>query len=402
MTAGHLEDTRISGGRRLDTPCIPHCAMLYLIEMAPLHIFYESFPVKSPKEREMIGVEGRSPMRIRLMSYNVQDFFLNLDFPVTKDLLRQLNEAEWQLLAAPGEKLKPLAKLLEIASIIEREDPDIIGFNEIGGRTALDLFNKLFLNERYEVFQIPSPSERGIENGFLVRAARSFLVSLLTHQNHRLSFRYPHEVDPVGYSVTALLATYLNLGDPNDRRLSRDMPALVLSSNSGRFLLAIQLVHLKSAYDPHGIDLGGAVRRAAEVDALLEIRQQLHATYAVPVVIMGDFNGQASRLATDPEFRVIYQQTDLEDVLELLQLPRHERITQLSFFAREVHAKQLDYIFLPKILQPSLITQETYVYRYTSGPEQEEILLPFNFQDRALLPSDHYPVLCTFEISDTQ
>ncbi len=57
------------------------------------------------------------------------------------------------------------------------------------------------------------------------------------------------------------------------------------------------VVEAKSGFDPDGIDLKGQVRRRAELRALVEAHARLQSELGplVPVVVAGDFNGNASR-----------------------------------------------------------------------------------------------------------
>ena len=160
------------------------------------------------------------------------------------------------------------------------------------------------------------------------------------------------------------------------------------------------LAHLKSGYDPQGFDPGGQKRRAAEVKALIAIYQQLKAEQSNdhPVIVAGDLNGNALRDHTWVEFLPLYKATDLEDALFLAGIPRYERHTHMTFCGRTASAKQLDYIFLGLSLHQRLVPEETYVYRYVYDEDGSEMLAPFSFRDRDLLPSDHYPVVCVVEL----
>ncbi|WP_141733384.1 endonuclease/exonuclease/phosphatase family protein [Oligoflexus tunisiensis] len=334
------------------------------------------------------------PHQLKLVSYNAQDLFLNPAYDISKSDLEELSEQQWQLLAQDETRLKSLAQLRGMAQMIADEDPDIIGMCEVGGHGSLLRFNEWFLHDAYDVLLIPSSSHRGIENGFLVKKGLPLKVELLTHQHWRVPFTYPHEDDPVKFHIAAQAAGYMDLGKPEERRLSRDIPALFVRNEKQELLLIILMVHLKSGFDMEGIDPGGQVRRAAEVKALIEIYANLQQEHGAPVMIMGDFNGNASRDETAPEFIPIYKHTDLEDVLRLVGRPKHERLTHVTFINRKLHAQQLDYIFLPKSLRVQLDHDQTYVYRYRFENEDQEIMLPTSFFDRRQLPSDHYPIVC--------
>jgi hypothetical protein len=337
------------------------------------------------------------PKRLKIVSYNAQDLFLNPAYEISKDDMKTLSEQQWQLLAQDETRLKSLAQLRGMAQIIADEDPDIIGICEVGGHESLLRFNEWFLHDAYQVLLIPSQSHRGIENGFLVKRDLPLDVEAITHMHWRVPFTYPHEDDPVKFHIAAQAAAYMDLGKPEDRRLSRDVPALFIRDQAKELLFILLMVHLKSGFDMEGIDSGGQVRRAAEVKALIDIYHALQKEHDVPIMIAGDFNGNASRDGTAPEFIPIYQRTDLEDVLWLAGRPKHERLTHVTFFGRTLQAQQLDYVFLPKSLRPQLDHAATYVYRYRFEDNDQEIMLPTSFHDRRQLPSDHYPIVCVLE-----
>ncbi|WP_416398903.1 endonuclease/exonuclease/phosphatase family protein [Allohahella sp. A8] len=341
-------------------------------------------------------------MKFKLMTYNVQDLFLQPAFPIKPEYLHTLSDEHWAMLGEADQELKPLSKLKALAQIILREDPDCVCLCEVGGPTALSNFNEFFLSGAYVAYLIPGNSDRGIESGFLLKKSLPFTAELQTNRHWPVPFQYLHEEDPEAYAVTALMAEAFNLGASEKRRLSRDIPVLHLYDPQGTCILSVMLAHLKSGYDPQGFDPGGQKRRAAEVQALIAIYHKLKAEKSNdhPVIVAGDFNGNASRDDTWAEFQPLYEATDLEDALFLAGLPRYERHTHMTFYGRTASAKQLDYIFLSKSLHQRLIPEESYVYRYVYDEDGSEMLAPFSFRDRDLLPSDHYPVVCVVALKD--
>ncbi len=115
------------------------------------------------------------------------------------------------------------------------------------------------------------------------------------------------------------------------------------------------------------------------------------------VVVAGDFNGNASREETAREFELLYAETDMEDARWLAGYERHERITHVTYFRNSDSAAQLDYVFLPPLLQGGVSRSTTYVYRYRFD-DQMPMELPFSMADRRHLPSDHYPVVCWLDL----
>lgn len=335
------------------------------------------------------------PGRVKIMVYNTQDFFLHLAHEPRVAELAELSEAQWQLLATGSQPIKPKAKLEAIAQMLKDEAPDVIALCEIGGRLSLERFNRLFLGNRYHVFLNEAYSDRGIDTGFLLAKSSGWLAELETHKDWPLAFQYAHEQDPSAYPLAAAAAAYLDLGLPDDRRLSRDIAALHLRKPSCPSF-SLLMCHLKSGLDVNGIDPGGQVRRAAELKALLSIYKRVGEQRKNPVLLAGDFNGNASREGTAKEFEPLYAETDLEDALYLAGRSKHERLTHFTYTRGQIETQQFDYLFVPKAFAPHLCKDKTQVYRYRFQDDRQEIELPFSFRDRNLLPSDHYPLVAEF------
>jgi len=340
-------------------------------------------------------------MRLRIMEYNVQDFFLHLEYPLAKEDGAVLTDEQWQLLGRSDVFLKPLSKIKAIAAIINEVSPDIICFCEMGGQESLEIFNRIFLDDTYIPYLLPGNSSRGIESGFLVRKSLPLTHRIRSHSHWPVPFRYPHEQDPVTFRLAAEAAQYYDLGHPDHRRLSRDIPALFLEDSSG-VRLVVLLVHLKSGFDTAGVDLDGKVRRGAELKALLSIYHSLlkELDAETPILFAGDFNGKAGRNETASEFLPLYEHDSFEDVLEICQVAQYERISQLTFIRSHLIAQQLDFIFVPKRL--AKIVENAYIYRYRFADDQTEIMLPSSFRDRSQLPSDHYPLVCDLDLTSVR
>jgi exonuclease III len=337
---------------------------------------------------------------MRIMQFNVQDMFLNLAYDVNSNHISQLNENEWQQLGKTDVALKPLAKCVSIASIITTENPDIVSINEVGGPDSLATFAALFLKNRYRSFAARGNDRRGIDCGFLVKSEIAPHCHMISHADYPVPFTYPFEDDPEGYSVTALMASALDLEKPADRKFSRDVPELrILRPGEQNPALVMLAVHLKSGLDPDGIDRGGSVRRRAELKAALRLKENIAQEVGtdVPIILAGDFNMDLRESSLLAESQVLHSTTDLRDALAIAGRPHYERITHLSFHNRGVHPNQLDYIFIPSLLRHKVNSNLTRVYRYRFPDSSEEIQLPTSYLDRALMPSDHFPVICVLD-----
>lgn len=337
-------------------------------------------------------------MLLKIMEFNAQDFFLQLEYPMSREAILNISDEQWKLLGKEDIYLKPLSKIKRIADLIHEVNPDIVCLCEIGGFESLQLFAHVFLDDAYIPYLLEGNSNRGIESGFLVKKSLPWTSRVRSHKNWPLPFQYPHEIDPVTFHLAAAAAQYYDLGVPKERRLSRDIPALILESE-GKVRLVILLVHLKSGFDTAGVDLEGKVRRGAELKALLAIYQSFRQEFGpdIPIVLTGDFNGRAGRHETADEFLPLYQDSPFEDVLEIKQVPLYERISQMTFVKRNLIAQQLDFIFVGKDLAHRV--KNAYVYRYRFAEEDKEIMLPTSFRDRTQLPSDHYPLVCELDLT---
>lgn len=287
---------------------------------------------------------------LRLMQFNLENFFLYLDkeLPPTWP---DISEDGWQALTHSQVKLKPLQKLKSIQSIINDQDPDIIIVCEVGGKESLENFNRLFLNNRYRAELIEGNSDRGIDVGYLIKNSLNLQFLLISHKERPLNFLYDHEKD----------------GPKKSHYFSRDVAELrIFESDLSHSPLAIILgVHLKSKLDRDGVDPDGRHRRAAEVKTLMDIYKEVRkeTLEKIPIIISGDFNGIANSHRMEAEFQPIYNDTQLKDVMEIKNVPEDERYTQVVFnsLGRAVPV-QIDYFFVDERF--SQIIQSAYIYRF--------------------------------------
>jgi endonuclease/exonuclease/phosphatase family metal-dependent hydrolase len=283
---------------------------------------------------------------------------------------------------------KPTDKVEWIARTIKEIDADIVMLCEVGGLQSLDLFNSKYLSDTYFTALLPGNSDRGIEMGYLVHKRFLMFHQIISHRETQLDFNYPHEI----------LENKLNEKSLRKHRFSRDISELRLKKDN-KLEMILLLVHLKSKLDKEGIDFNGLLRRKAEVKKLVETYNQRRKEFpGIPVIIAGDFNGQAQKLTPEPEFLPFYTETDLQDVLEVIKEVPERRYSYFHFnreFVRE--ASQLDYIMLPPELHSLVKKEESGIYHYR---DQHGVVLPYpqdSFQ-RYALPSDHYPVVVSIKI----
>lgn len=300
---------------------------------------------------------------MKILLWNLENFYLKSDKPTD--------------FKTPG---KPVEKVLAIEKIIAEHEPEIIACVEVGKVESLKYFSEQFLNQNYKAYILPGNSDREIELGFLVKKEFEYECSIYSHRDRSLNFNYPHEKNLPSH------------------KFSRDVSELRLKKNK-KLQMIYLLVHLKSKWDRDGFDFNGVMRREAEVKALTEIYTQYKNTYPhIPIIIGGDFNGNASLHQTESEFTSIYAQTDLNDALEICQFPLKERTTFIQFNREGLRQLlQLDYQFISPHLLHHLDKENTGIIRFKSPDNQSLIPFPERSFDRAILPSDHYPYLLTLK-----
>lgn len=315
---------------------------------------------------------------LKCIFLNAENFFFFLDQDLPARFL-EMSENEWQTQSKSLYKNKPLKKIRELTNLVDEQDPDIIMLAEVGGEESLRNWNRYFLKDRYSVALIEGNSDRSIDIGYLVHKRCPFHFSIETNKNRSLNFLYPHE---------------RNLQDNRNivHKFSRDVAELHLfTSNKDKPFFVFLLAHLKSPLDPQGIDPYGKERRRAELETLLEIYLE-HQKLQVPMAVVGDFNGIASRNQTEPEFTSLYTKTDLIDIFDLQGISPENRATFHTIKSNgKVESRQIDYCFLSNKAQKLLKAGSAKVLPYKN--ELGQFHQPKTMAEKELLPSDHYPIV---------
>ncbi len=331
---------------------------------------------------------------LKLCLLNAENLFLQFDAEPTKDLLK-LSEIEWQKHSSSIYENKNLRKCQELGRGLLEINADIIMFCEVGGIESLKNFNHLFMNDCYSPVLIEGNSDRNIDVGYLIRKNTPFFFDILSNKSRLINYLYPHERLSLqsGYPLA-------NKEISVSHKFSRDVAELRLfTSDKEKPFLMILLTHLKSRLDRDRIDPNGFERRQAELKTLLEIYKELELAHPlVPIVVAGDFNGNASPAETDEEFKDLYTLTGLKDVFELALLKPEDRATfyQVKNNTR-TEGRQIDFCFLSPTLQAHLNHNSVKAYRYKTDFGVEHGI-PKNMEEKLRLPSDHYPIV--FEIEN--
>lgn len=325
---------------------------------------------------------------LKIMLLNAENLFLLSDQQLTIEHTA-LEEQKWQKLSTSIYDNKPLYKLRQLTKVIADENPDIIMLAEVGGFESLSNFNKLFLQENYSCVLTEGNSNRHIDIGYLVKKNLGFYFDLISNKNRPINYLYPHERESLDKET--------NTGSKlSSHKFSRDVSELHLFKNDReKPFLVFMLAHLKSRLDPDNVDPNGSERRNAEARTLIEIYNELESKHQnrIPIVVAGDFNGNASAKNTDPEFTQLYQNTKLSDVLEIAQIPQENRYTYYQVGRNSNgDGRQIDFVFLSPKAAQFLDSKTVNVYRY-KDPRGLPMDPPSSMDAKLQLPSDHYPII---------
>lgn len=305
---------------------------------------------------------------LKVLVLNAENLFIFLE-RWDGTAIEEMSEPQWQL-SNPGMlDNKPLQKTRDLAQTLLSINPDVMLITEVGGLESLKNFNQHFLHSGWTPYLLEGNSDRGIDMGFLVRGPWD--VTLKSRRDHPL----PH-------------AKYT--------KFSRDVLSMELKLNE-KVWFNILLVHLKSKLDKKREDFEGRTRRAVEVVGLAEIIAGLDPK--VPLLLGGDFNGDAKWPNPEPEFLPLYHRSNLQDVAGLAQIPEEERFSYLHYklSTSGLLKQQLDYLFVNDAAQKILITQSVTFPRYLNSQGQR-LPVPVDTTQKRLLPSDHFPLYAEFDL----
>ena len=320
---------------------------------------------------------------------NAENLFLLFDQELPKNYLK-LEEPQWQKLSQSVYENKPLFKTIQIAQTIQSMNVDILQLTEVGGLESLKNLNKYFLDDQFSPILIEGNSDRSIDVGFLIRKNSDFYFDLLTHKNRLIDFLYPHERLSKKTNYPPQITSH---------KMSRDCAELRLfKKDVNKPFLILLLTHLKSPLDPERIDPAGTERRTAELKTCVQIYNELKIEFKdCPVILSGDFNGNASKNNTEKEFLDIYTKTDLTDILELAEIPQNERSTFIQIRSGfRAEGRQIDYCFIPESLNSNFVKTSAKVYEYKDG-YGSNLKRPDTLEQKMALPSDHYPLIFNLE-----
>lgn len=294
--------------------------------------------------------------QISVCVFNLENFYLDQEDFITE-------------LQTP---MKALDKIKNIQTIFREIDADIFSLCEIGGLKSLELFNKEYLDDEYQVLIEKGNSDRGIEVGFLVKKSLGLKLKFVSNKD-------------------AYFQIQMNERKTISSKHSRDLIELHLSNEANETKCIIFNTHLKSQRDSYNEDFRGQKRRGAEFNFMVEkLLSYESKKISCPIFLTGDLNGNASRFQTDPEFIKGLIKADLIDVLDCQDLPREARATYYIFAGTKKLPIQLDYALFNKTHKECIL--DAVVYRY-KNQHQSVKFSPRSKLDVLDNPSDHYPLV---------
>jgi len=338
---------------------------------------FDSAPQRSGEVSGVAALAGEAsqPVRplsslrqLRLGTYNVLNLFAkvgkHVPDPDHPGKLKQVSER------TPKEE----QQRREQAKAILESGLDIVVLQEVENIAVLQDFAREYLGGAYKALLIEGNDERGIDVAFLVKKDLPFQVEQRSHKDEQWT-------DPTTGKAGKLF--------------SRDLPSLIVRSEArAEPLFVLFGGHFKSKRDRIG-DPESKIMRRAQMERTAEILARYKTEFGenVPLMLAADFNGD---LNSDDVFAPLWN-AGLANSLDLGALPASaaERVTH-TFHPREgqSHASQMDGILVSKSL--SRLVQRAEVYRY-KNPDGTLRPVPATYAERALNPSDHFPLLMTLD-----
>lgn len=287
---------------------------------------------------------------LRLMTFNAQELTL-------------IQEDKNNSAPRPAIASKSKAKIKEIQSIIQKNQPDIVLLQEVLNQTSLDLLNSKFLDNKYETLFVPGHQETYHHVAYLIRKT--------------LRSRW---------SWDSLGPLKFEHSEGSTLLYNRDLPILHLSSpDQSRTLFVLNLHGISGRKKPDQ-RLFQSIQDEQIRQAVIAMRdlQKKHAGHNPIIILGGDFNFDLERSLTllehfKPDFQEAFQPITQP-------LPFHETYTYFKPDSYPHFFQRLDGFVTNK---PSQI-RSLFTPRFSNEPRTPE---EFNKRGRTDLASDHNPVV---------
>ena len=302
-------------------------------------------------------------------------------------------------------------KLNLIANLIKEIEPDIVGFQEVGGEEPLqDL--QVALNGQYPNLVVSNfPDRRGIRVAFLTKLEVTAVDEIVNFPPNPATLVFKMAGDSPAIPISRMGRGALLIQVRKD-----DLAIYLINAHLKSKLLTFKTKTGRTSFSPinenqRAQEAGIALhRRAAEALTLrMHMNQLIEGQAGKPLLLLGDFNdvpeAQTSLLLTGPTGSEIgtagFNRSDKGDDARLFNLafliPEDRRFSRIHLGRNEL----LDQFYASEEMFPrnsegrrilpivdSLIDYNTELPSIADNP---------NLRDEAIVP-DHAPVVCTFEL----
>lgn len=303
----------------------------------------------------------KTPGAFRLTTYNIENLFDDIDDPALSGDDEDIDDT------------KPHHELLATARAIREVNADVLCLEEVESREALDWFVSTYIPDMgyKHIISLDAGNSRGIENAVLSRFPLSNPELWIGKE---LGGVHPDNYGPNAKNFYA--------GEPVAFRrspLKVDVEIPGTDADATPWTLTLFVVHHKSGrYSGYW--------REAEAKTILKLTQQVEQEHpGRPIVILGDFNAQAS-----DESVKIYLRDGFNDLFANAKPGDASTITHES-------NRRIDLMLLNEAAQSRLVDGSRFVFGTAARPEGFDWRELPSFDGYA---ADHYPVSAELRISN--
>lgn len=263
-------------------------------------------------------------------------------------------------------------KLLQQGKILLAENNDIQILQEVRSLEAAKTLNETYAEGIYRPLLIRGNDRLGLNIAVLFKKDLPFDIEI--QSNRQLRTEYLSQNTPI---------------------FARDLPVILIrkkgSKKTDAPLLILMPHHLKSKRDRYA-DQNSKKRRSLEVTRSLEIKEQLERRFPnVPIVLLGDFNGD---LHTDPDLSPFWSRGKLQDSFDLAEksTKKKHRVTHtLHHKDTGTQKSQLDGILVSQPGQSLGLIKKAKVVDYRDHYGRKKTV-PGSIDERRKNPSDHFMI----------
>jgi endonuclease/exonuclease/phosphatase family metal-dependent hydrolase len=341
----------------------------------------------SVSDRPLLQSQGlKENTKLKIVTWNVLNLKIpEVDFPEGSDAYNRTSKNDRTKFS------KSTYALRQMKRVFDDLNADIYVFQEVFSEASLRHVVETYMNDNYDVVVEKGNDNRGMGIGFLIKKSLNVNFEMRSHKN--LKYKNDHGVYPAGTEIFArdVPALFLRQKDGSNSRASDEPDLIVLGA------------HLKSKRPTNG-DFESTNFREVEAQTAAQIATELNETYQnVPLILAGDFNTKIMEASETKSLREA-----LKESLSLMgdKLSKDDKVTHTFHpFKGQSDYKQVDAHLLNDAMVSKLIDSQVYHYKDQSGNEiqykgkWETKIYPIYFSQRKKNPSDHMPIVSTFDMT---